>query len=254
MSVWAEIWAYNQTAGSPGAKFTLLCLASFADETGFCYPSQESLAAMTEQGISTVRRQLADLQKKKKLIKRSHRYQKGGGRTSDGFQLLGPAEAFRPNRAVRSKSIPLKSSKHTAQIEQSVSNHSAQIEQGSIKKEEGDLSVDLSETAAPSTKPQKSTPYPARKDWPKHVAIYFAVTNRAPAQPVWPLIAQRMGPEPNIERLRECYVTWLDRGFKEFNNGWLDWYTNGIPERKGGQRSAPARQEEDLDYLKGANE
>lgn len=110
------------------------------------------------------------------------------------------------------------------------------------------------ETATPSLKPQKSTPYPARKDWPKHVAIYFAVTNRAPAQPVWPLIAQRMGPEPNIERLRECYVAWMDRGFKEFNNGWLDWYTNGIPERKGGQRQALARKEEDLDYLKGANE
>lgn len=147
MSVWAEQWAYQQTTGNAGTKFVLVSLASFADESGFCYPSQETLAAMTEQGVSTVRRQLADLEKTHKLIKRTHRYIKNQGRTSDGFNLLGPQEAFRPNRAVAKKSLPLKSSTATAQIEQSVLKHSAQIERGSIK-EERDLLKENNKTIA----------------------------------------------------------------------------------------------------------
>lgn len=81
------------------------------------------------------------------------------------------------------------------------------------------------------TKRRTPTPYPKRSEWPRHVQMYFTVTERAPARPVWPLIEQRMGQNPDPARLRECYATWLDRGHKEWNNGWLDWYVTGIPER-----------------------
>jgi hypothetical protein len=97
MSVWAQSWAFEQHVGVPGAKFVLISLAAFADEEGVCYPSQQTLADMTEQGQRTVRRHLETLEALG-FIARTTRRRYNGKWNSDSFKLLAPAERLRPNR------------------------------------------------------------------------------------------------------------------------------------------------------------
>jgi hypothetical protein len=54
----ATAWALGQTTGAARRKLLLLALANYADETGVCWPSQETLARDTEQSVDTVQRQL----------------------------------------------------------------------------------------------------------------------------------------------------------------------------------------------------
>lgn len=94
MSHWASTWAYEQDIQPCGRKFVLVALAGFADEDGFCYPSQDTLATMTGQEVRSVQRHLVALEKGG-LIKRKHR-RKEGHRTSDGYTLQAPASRLRP--------------------------------------------------------------------------------------------------------------------------------------------------------------
>jgi hypothetical protein len=92
-----------------------VALAHFADAEGFCFPSQETLALMTSQGISTVRDHLKSLASDG-VLRREHRYKKNKGRTSDGFFLNAPKERLQP--------IPPKSGGsaliHSAEIQHSI--------------------------------------------------------------------------------------------------------------------------------------
>lgn len=94
MSHWASTWAYEQQVKSSGRKFVLVALANFADESGFCYPSQARLAAMTGQTDRSVRTHLAQLEEDN-LIKREHRYE-DQRRATDGYRLQAPVEKLRP--------------------------------------------------------------------------------------------------------------------------------------------------------------
>lgn len=60
-----------------GEKVVLHALVKFADEAGFCFPSQETIASVTGQDARTVRTHLTSL-KKRGLIKREKRFRKDG--------------------------------------------------------------------------------------------------------------------------------------------------------------------------------
>lgn len=106
MSIWAQDWAYAQKLGTtdekgnykgqPGKKFTLVCLAGFADAKGYCWPGQDTLGDMSDQASRSVRRHLKELEEEDLLIEREKRGKAGGGRTSDGYWLLAPPEALVP--------------------------------------------------------------------------------------------------------------------------------------------------------------
>src|SRR5262249_32307947 len=83
----AERWVWAVEMESPGAKFVLLALARFADESGFCYPGQPRLAQITGFGERTVRRHLGDLERRG-LIRRAARHLEDGTRTSDLYRLM----------------------------------------------------------------------------------------------------------------------------------------------------------------------
>ena len=116
MSVWAQSWAYEQRLGKwrelkggkrswkgdPGAKSVLAAVATFADENGYCYAGQDTLAEMTDMTERSVREHLYNLEHAYGKIRREHR-RKGSGRgrgefTSDGIWLLAPAHRLRPPR------------------------------------------------------------------------------------------------------------------------------------------------------------
>lgn len=112
MSGWAVSWAYEQAPGAldknneydpeinnPGAKAVLVALASFCgDEKGWCWPSQKTLATMTDLSERSVRRHLLFLEEHAGLIRRVERRRKDGTRSADWIQLLAPASRLGPTR------------------------------------------------------------------------------------------------------------------------------------------------------------
>ncbi|MCP4383057.1 MAG: helix-turn-helix domain-containing protein [Hyphomicrobiales bacterium] len=86
MSIEALNWAYRQPVAGHAAKFLLVTLCNYADADGFCYPSQERLAAMTGMSVRTVRSHLAALERAG-FIKRENRRDEGGRNLSHGFLI-----------------------------------------------------------------------------------------------------------------------------------------------------------------------
>lgn len=86
MSLFALNWAFKLPLENTGLKFLLVALCNYADEAGYCYPSQAALASITAQNERTVRRHIKELEDMG-LITREERRGVGGHRISDGFFL-----------------------------------------------------------------------------------------------------------------------------------------------------------------------
>ncbi len=110
MSVWAKTWAYGQhprrigedgkptDKKHPAAKAVLVALAEFPGPgQRACWPSQATLAEMTDFTDRQVRTCMADLEAQG-LIEREERRRADGSRRSDRVTLLGPIEAFGPSQ------------------------------------------------------------------------------------------------------------------------------------------------------------
>lgn len=93
MSVHALSWAFKQPIENAGAKFVLVALANFADESGHCFPSQTRLARETGLGVRTVRRHIQWLEDNG-WIEKARRRRNDGSWSSDSFMLI----TQRPNR------------------------------------------------------------------------------------------------------------------------------------------------------------
>jgi hypothetical protein len=54
-----------------------------------------------------------------------------------------------------------------------------------------------------------------------------------PPEELWPRIVQALSGQVDGDRLQDCYLTWIQRGYSRINYDWLlDWYVNGhIPQR-----------------------
>jgi hypothetical protein len=108
VSIWAKTWAYEQhpkrldengevtEKKHPAAKAMLVALAEFPGPgQRVCWPSQKTLADMTDFTERQVRSCLSDLEAQG-LIKRERRNRGDGSRRSDRITLLGPIKAFGP--------------------------------------------------------------------------------------------------------------------------------------------------------------
>jgi Helix-turn-helix domain len=87
MSVDALSWAKKQRTGAPAPKCVLMTLADYADEDGVCWPSQETLAKVTEQSVDSVQRQLRQLEEIH-LIERRGRGLRNGRRAVTVYTLM----------------------------------------------------------------------------------------------------------------------------------------------------------------------
>jgi hypothetical protein len=86
MSLLALNWAEKQKVGSSSAKAVLLVLAKYANDEGFCWPSQETIAKATELSADTVQRWSAHLEKIR-LLRRERRKSSGGRWSAYGYHL-----------------------------------------------------------------------------------------------------------------------------------------------------------------------
>lgn len=222
-------WARRARTGSPGRKAVLMVLAEHADEADTCYPSQALIADATEQGERTVRRQLVELEQLG-LIRREHRGNGQGGRTSDRYHLLvGPANlAANPTTA--------------AGVTGQSAGVTGQMEGGYRPPVATEQPLENTTTEPPTTRavaepdafdafwhhyPRKAGKGAARSAWPKAVraagSAYIIVQ-----------AAQRYAADPNLPPPE--YVphpaTWLN------GERWAD---GPLPPRTNGRQPAPAR-------------
>lgn len=144
MSFTAINWAYEQPLPVSGQKFVLVTLANYCDEDDYCYVRQTTLAAMTSQGLSTVRRHLDDLQRAG-LVVAEARYRKNGSQASNGYRLLRDAARQREARARFQGEQG-----GGAQIEQGGVLKSSTLEPCSIEPKEGFTNVNPSCASAPA--------------------------------------------------------------------------------------------------------
>lgn len=86
MSNRALTWAFAQSTGNPARKAVLVALADMADEADSCWPSQATLARMTDQSERSVRGHLGALEEAG-FVRRSRRRDAGGHRSSDRYVL-----------------------------------------------------------------------------------------------------------------------------------------------------------------------
>ena len=102
MSFEALAWAWKQKTGNPGRKAVLSALAQFADELGYCFPSQEHIAEYTEQSARTVREHLAWLEENNYLRRKSRKRQDGTVTTDAIYLNLDkPAAIFATGRQAK---------------------------------------------------------------------------------------------------------------------------------------------------------
>lgn len=99
MSFDALSWAWNQKTGSAGRKATLMGVAQFADEDGYCWPGQKMLAEFTEQSARTIREHLTWLEDNGYLSRKA-RKRPDGTHASDAYylNLEKPAAQFETKR------------------------------------------------------------------------------------------------------------------------------------------------------------
>ncbi|MHA6687027.1 helix-turn-helix domain-containing protein [Mesorhizobium sp. A556] len=72
MSVHAMAWAKKQKTGSATRKLVLLTIADYANDDGVAWPSQQTIAAESELTDRSIRRALAELEKRD-LLRREKR-------------------------------------------------------------------------------------------------------------------------------------------------------------------------------------
>jgi DNA-binding transcriptional MocR family regulator len=93
----------KQRTGSPSRKLVLLTLANYADDTGCCWPSQETLSSDTEQSTDSVQRHLKHLEGLG-LIRRVVRPMGAGRWASRTYFLnMSVAKKTKPQSAARSE-------------------------------------------------------------------------------------------------------------------------------------------------------
>lgn len=75
---------------------------------------------------------------------------------------------------------------------------------------------------------REAKPRDPRIDHPALKAV-VEVKGSYPHKDTWDLVIKVVGEEPDVGRLRECWVAWRAKGFAPMNLGWLtDWYVNGV--------------------------
>lgn len=125
MSFQAQNWANQQKTGHISGRAILMTLANFADENGYCYPSQSRLAEDCECSERTIRQWLDKLEELG-FISRIRRNREDGSRTSDLIRL-NMGENLPANSAARDKSLPANSAASNGSLPANFSKSTGKI-------------------------------------------------------------------------------------------------------------------------------
>jgi len=98
MSIQALNWALAQDQiKNTGTKFVLLILCNYADETGQCYPSRETIAKKTAMSVRSVQRHINWLAENG-FLTWSNEFTKDNRQSANVYQLPGDKLAHLPQK------------------------------------------------------------------------------------------------------------------------------------------------------------
>ena len=200
----------------------------YAQSSGRCYASYRSIARRVGLCTRTIQRHLTRLQQLEliKVIPRP------GCPTL--IVPLGVAKAFSHSDAEQESAVqptPPSASKMPFAREAMSPGHTVTCDTG------GQDSVAQPPVTESPTKRQLKKQKPAV---PAGIRILRGICKRYPPKETWEFLSECLGPEPDRERLKECYVQWRIAGYKPTNYAWVsNWYRNGIP-KHGRSRASPS--------------
>jgi len=93
--------------------------------------------------------------------------------------------------------------------------------------------ADLPQSFVDEYLPPKKEKKPKHQPDPRYTHIaysaFYSVTKRRPNAEMVDKIIEVLGDNPEVERLRACYIEWVERGFNKMSYKWLtEWYLTGI--------------------------
>lgn len=240
-------WAFEQTVGDAGAKFTLVILARHVNMEWSCTLGQALLAEATDQSLATVSRALKRLEKcgrpdckpakdetcdHPKFIKRTPRYDDKGHRTSD-LCRLNPSLALPVNLTTRQidvQGLPVNLTGGSEQGELPTSQNAYQANCGrksfSTRKTE-DKNTNKGGVGGSKGKPKPADEHPSFAEWygiyPLHKApgaarkAFNAAVKKVDNVQILIDAAKKYRDEPSVRRGFAAYpATWLNQ------ERWLD--------------------------------
>jgi hypothetical protein len=88
----------------------------------------------------------------------------------------------------------------------------------------------------PDSGEETASPTPPADTTPAQIKLVKKIAKLVPNRAVWDDIVDAIGDEPDEEKLRLCFKTWVAKGFKPKNLAWIsDWYAKGIPSYQNGK-------------------
>lgn len=234
-------------SGLAGADLLMaLAIADHADHEGRCWPGIELLMRKTKLGKRQVQRIIHSLSEKGifKIVTGSGRghktifeFQKVTQRTPlPETETVTPATPFNPNKGdtddtlYGQEKVTFPTLKGDISSTEKVTFPVSHIEEESLRES-------LREPA------ERQSPAPGSDDRKDHPAIrkIREVAKLFPPKPIWDRLIAALGDNPDSAKLRDCFETWVGRGYSPTNYDWaLEWYRDGVP-RFGRYASAPNR-------------
>lgn len=227
-----EMW----DSGLSGAELLMaLAIADHADHEGRCWPGIELLMRKTKLGKRQVQRIIHSLSEKGifKIVTGSGR----GHKTIFEFQKVTQETPF-PEKETVTPKTPF--NLHKGDTQDTLSGE----EKVTFPAIKGDISSTEKVTfpvcnieEEPLRKPVRESeegqsPAPGTVDKKDHPAIQKIreVAKLYPPKPIWDRLIARLGDDPDLATLRDCFETWVGRGYSPTNYDWaLEWYRDGIP-------------------------
>ena len=101
-----------------------------------------------------------------------------------------------------------------------------EAQQNSTLQSSSSSSISTSSSENKDMRPAKK-PQDDRVGHPAIQAIW-KIRGKYPLKALWDSLIEIVGDEPDVGRMKKCWLNWIGKGFNSENYGWLtDWYVNG---------------------------
>lgn len=117
-------------------------------------------------------------------------------------------------------------------------------------------STSVSTTSSEEKKEVRAAKPPDPRAHHPAIEAVWKTRGRYPLRDLWDLVIETVGENPDLERMKKCWLKWRGKGFSPENYGWLtDWYVNGEERNNGTHKPRyESSTERDLRNLRGSAE
>jgi hypothetical protein len=253
ISLMSAVWKSEYAKKTSARLLVMLKLADRADdEGGSCFPAQGTIAEACGLVRTTVNGIIKDLERDGKLeiihTKKQNHYQLFFTNLDKSTVVSGDSEEITLSSLATGGVVSGDSgvsSQATQYIIDSSGNHQ---EEGEVQDLTITLDPEFQEKPLRLKKQSSSSPKDERARRPIILTIK-GLMRRYPDKLLWDKLITRFGDDFDSVKLRECREAWVERGYNPNAMTWLNWYSDGIPNRQIQHSSKPA--EPSYNYVRG---